>query len=204
MNLEHKQHGVLVKYQCLCAEDLNNVQDLAAKINYHRAKLAAQGPNYNGVMDTKTRRCWTSKSSEAASLDRITRPLFEEYLSTYGIHLSEKQQNDCFTENYIIKYKAEDVGFFDWHQDVIDTDPPRVVSLSLMLNSQYTGGNFVFKHGQQESEVDLCENSCVMFTPNIPHKVTPITSGSRYVVVSWLHCPVEYQISEHLSWVATN
>ena len=70
------------------------------------------------------------------------------------------------------------------------TDSSRHLSIILNLNDNYEGGDLIFTD-QKEKEIKrlkLGKGSVVFFPSNFmyPHKIEPITKGTRYSVVAWL------------------
>ena len=58
------------------------------------------------------------------------------------------------------------------------------------LNNEYKGGELIFTD-QKDNEIKklkLSKGSIVFFPSNFmyPHKISPITKGTRYSVVAWL------------------
>jgi predicted 2-oxoglutarate/Fe(II)-dependent dioxygenase YbiX len=61
----------------------------------------------------------------------------------------------------------------------------RAVSCSFILNDDYEGGEFAFF--DRELVYKLKKGSCIMFPSNFmyPHEIMPVTSGTRYSIVTW-------------------
>jgi len=76
------------------------------------------------------------------------------------------------------EYK-EHVDNYDLHQ--------RVLSLSLILNDDYDGGDFAFFEGQHI--VKKQRGSVVAFPSNFcfPHAITPVSNGDRHAIITWIH-----------------
>ena len=110
----------------------------------------------------------------------------KEIINPADIDISEKHLKDkrlyIIDNDGILKYKPN--GFYTEH---IDTSPmsPRVLSLSLVLNDGFTGGEFSFFGGKYK--VSLKKGSAIMFPSNFmyPHAVLPIQKGVRYSIVTW-------------------
>ncbi len=66
----------------------------------------------------------------------------------------------------------------------VDDSVPRVLSMSLALNDEYTGGEFQF---WKNDTIQLPAGCAIMFPPNFmfPHEVLPVTSGTRYSMITW-------------------
>ena len=82
----------------------------------------------------------------------------------------------------LLEYKTG--GFYKEHLDFSETTP-RSISCSFILNDDYEGGEFAFF--DRELVYNLKKGSCIMFPSNFmyPHEIMPVTSGTRYSVVTW-------------------
>ena len=91
--------------------------------------------------------------------------------------------------NQIDLLKYDIGGKYDVHIDH-STRTARHLSIIMNLNDDYEGGDLVFAD-QQEKEIKrlkLDKGSIVFFPSNFmyPHKIEPITKGTRYSIVAWL------------------
>jgi hypothetical protein len=82
----------------------------------------------------------------------------------------------------LLKYKKG--GFYKQHIDS-DTTIPRIISCSFILNNNFKGGEFSFFNNNLT--YPLKKGSAIMFPSNFlyPHSVLPVTSGTRYSIVTW-------------------
>lgn len=81
-------------------------------------------------------------------------------------------------------------GFYDWHSDgPIIHEMPRKLSFSLLLSDpkDFEGGVFELKNIKEPLIME--QGSVIVFISSYPHRVTPVTSGSRYSAVAWMHGP---------------
>jgi len=91
------------------------------------------------------------------------------------------------------EYHASQDGKYDWHHDIdwsSDDAYDRKLSMSVQLSDPnlYDGGDFEFM------EVTTPENfrtqgSIIVFPSYLQHRVTPVTRGVRYSLVSWIRGP---------------
>ena len=84
----------------------------------------------------------------------------------------------------LLKYRE---GYkFNEHFDEI-TDSGRVLTCSIALNDGFTGGEFTFFDGKSVFNPPV--GSAIVFPSSFmfPHAVTPIVSGERYSIITWLH-----------------
>jgi predicted 2-oxoglutarate/Fe(II)-dependent dioxygenase YbiX len=99
-----------------------------------------------------------------------------------------------YNENFPLALIQEDSGyellrykegqFYTQHTDSFKMRP-RAISCSFVLNDDYEGGEFAFF--DRELIYNLKKGSCIMFPSNFmyPHEIMPVTSGTRYSIVTW-------------------
>jgi len=113
----------------------------------------------------------------------------DSYLFTSASNIIKKYNNqftNCKIEQDsgydLLKYEVGQ--FYTTHTDSFK-DRPRAVSCSFMLNDDYEGGEFAFF--DRELVYKLKKGSCIMFPSNFmyPHEIMPVTSGTRYSIVTW-------------------
>jgi len=82
----------------------------------------------------------------------------------------------------LLKYEVNQ--FYAKHIDFFK-DNFRVISCSFVLNDDYEGGEFAFF--DRELVYKLKKGSCIMFPSNFmyPHEIVPVTSGTRYSIITW-------------------
>jgi hypothetical protein len=82
----------------------------------------------------------------------------------------------------LLKYEVG--NFYKTHTDSFKARP-RAVSCSFILNDDYEGGEFAFFN--REVVYKLKKGSCIMFPSNFmyPHEIMPVTSGTRYSIITW-------------------
>jgi hypothetical protein len=85
----------------------------------------------------------------------------------------------------LLRYNTGD--FYKEHTDAanVNNDPHRILSCSFALNDDYEGGEFAFFN--RELVYKLKKGSCIMFPSSFmyPHEVMPVTSGTRYSIITW-------------------
>ena len=106
----------------------------------------------------------------------------------------------------VTKYKTN--GFYGWHSDgcadcLSTYDMPenkflhgnaRKLSMTILLNDNYHGGEFQFavsRNGAVDIETPNFKNSgsVIVFPSFSWHQVTPVTKGTRYSLVAWFVGP---------------
>ena len=91
--------------------------------------------------------------------------------------------------NQIDLLKYEGGGKYEIHTDHCH-QAQRTLTFILNLNEDYEGGDFVF-YNQDNTEMKRIKckaSTCIMFPSNFqyPHRIEPITKGTRYSIVAWL------------------
>ena len=93
-------------------------------------------------------------------------------------------------ELQLLHYKAEDKSFYDWHTDIgMGAASTRKISVVAMLSdpSDYEGGELIINNYGAEIQANPERGAINMFPSFMLHKVMPVTKGSRWVLVSWIH-----------------
>jgi len=102
-------------------------------------------------------------------------------------------QLDMVEPLQITKYEKN--GHYDFHSDgngfsrTVNNEKTRKLSMSIILNDDYEGGEFEFHLPRDEVlKIKPKANSCIMFPSNFifAHKVNPVNKGTRYAVVGWM------------------
>ena len=86
----------------------------------------------------------------------------------------------------IVHYKAPSNGY-NYHIDIgaEGTAASRKVSVSIILNDEYEGGEICFRTSEEGTCQKPETGNVIAFSSFIPHKINPVTSGERYAVVVW-------------------
>ena len=105
----------------------------------------------------------------------------------------------------ITRYKKG--GFYNFHRDgagcnlskynnptnAFMHDHVRKLSMTVLLNESFEGGNFEFaSYGKEEcivTPVEMNQGDVIVFPSSMEHRVAPITKGIRYSLVTWFLGP---------------
>lgn len=95
------------------------------------------------------------------------------------------------------EYNSNDSGHYDWHQDISFNKVEhlsRKLSLVLLLNgptTDFSGGDFEVHFGNNNhgSPIHFQKGGVVLFPSFINHRVSPVTSGTRKSIVTWVTGP---------------
>lgn len=89
---------------------------------------------------------------------------------------------DIDTGYELLRYETGQ--FYTEHTDSF-IQMPRALSCSISLNDDYEGGEFAFFG--REVKYRVPKGSAILFPSNFtyPHEIMPVTSGTRYSIVTW-------------------
>lgn len=145
----------------------------------------------NGLIDTKIRNCQLLplSSSDVISKNYFIRKQIDDHLfaiaSNVISNVCEKISTVSISKDSgydLLKYETG--GFYNQHTDSF-TEEQRAISCSLILNDDYEGGEFAFF--DRELVYKLKKGSAITFPSNFlyPHEIMPVTSGTRYSIITW-------------------
>lgn len=112
--------------------------------------------------------------------------------NAFGFDLS------LFHEIQFTEYHASDLGKYDWHHDTVwvgSTLQRRKLSMVIQLSNpiDYEGGDFELCKDDcnqlPEAEAIRQRGTVLVFPSFLRHRVTPVTKGIRYSLVSWHEGP---------------
>lgn len=128
-------------------------------------------------------------------LSHIARQINGEYFGFDLWGFGEHFQHSTYTEPVLHKGKtmsiglAEDAGQFGWHMDMGSVDMNRKLSLVLLLNDDFEGGELQIMTGENIDTCDLIKGRVIAFPAYHLHRVTPVTKGERRTMVVWVSGP---------------
>jgi len=119
------------------------------------------------------------------------------------IHYATQANRECFGfdisigahEFQFTEYHGDNKGKYEWHHDVWWTNPrahDRKLSVIIQLTdpNSYEGGDFEMGESCDYSPTKFKPRGSVLVIPSfIRHRVTPVTKGTRYSLVSWVDGP---------------
>jgi PKHD-type hydroxylase len=153
-----------------------------------------QATTYGNVPDLRRSKIrWIQKSD--ADWDWLFRDI--EYVikranTAFGFDIN------LFHEIQFTEYDSAYTGYYGWHEDLrwipqAGSNSQRKLSFVLQLSdpSTYTGGDLEFQMNEQSPmPADLrVKGTTIVFPSFIKHRVVPVTSGTRYSLVTWYEGP---------------
>jgi len=136
----------------------------------------------------------------------LTRSLMDSNLfgQRLCLHAVQEKIFDCVT-NYqkkfkkahvekisqldLLKYEANEFkAGYEFHVDFGPDCSQRCLSISICLNNDFTGGEFVFEDGNNDYVIPQNTGDAVIFPSNFifPHQVKKVLTGTRYALIGWV------------------
>lgn len=151
----------------------------------------SRGSVGNNIIDFEMRKTfcsWIPVNSQTewiySKISKLLKTVNEEYFD-FDLTKIEKLQ---FT-----KYYSGDSGFYVKHLDKLhnNTTENRKLSFVLQLSnpSDYEGGDLIIHNAQNPTTIKKGAGVIAFFPSYILHEVTPVTKGTRYTLVGWIHGP---------------
>lgn len=154
--------------------------------NYQDAGITGEGVNKN------IRNCLTRSLLEPNSFgERICSNAVKEKIFQCVDHYKNKYELDIkkISQLDILRYDANQYkAGYDFHQDFGHDCSQRHLSISICLNNEYEGGEFVFNIPGGYYTIPQNVGDAVIFPSNFmfPHQVNKITRGTRYALIGWV------------------
>ena len=158
---------------------------------YHDCTFWTSSSVGNGNVDDQIRNCDIINITENIVLQKnfdVRKKLDEDFYVCASTAINEYRKlfpevaSEIDTGYNLLRYKEGQ--FYTQHTDSFKSQQ-RSVSCSFLLNDDYEGGEFAFF--DREIIIRGGKGSIVMFPSNFmfPHEIMPVTSGTRYSIITW-------------------
>ena len=168
-------------------EECNKIVAFADKLYGNKSTIGAG--KSEGTYDPSIR----SVDTYNLELNDETRWMFERIGAAVATVNAEHYRFDLMGITHAVQllhYKASENGKYDWHIDAGEgSSSTRKLSLSvpLTLKSSYKGGDLELMNNGSHMQAYTEMGSITFFPSYMPHRVTPVTEGDRWVIVVWVH-----------------
>jgi PKHD-type hydroxylase len=177
-------------------DELKKIIDYCEDQGLERAQILGTDTSETETIE-RVRRCdikFHRRSEDTAWLfDRMNTIISSLNNQFYGFDLNGY---DSFQYT---SYNAKEKGTYHWHMDTcLGTDglpvgmiEPRKLSLTLLLNDDFEGGEFMVNLGNEDhaTHVEIPKGRVIAFPSFVIHSVKPVTKGFRKSVVIWVTGP---------------
>ena len=161
--------------------------------NYRDAGTRGDNDNHN-VINKNVRNCLTRSILNTRTFgELICSNATKEKIFECVLHYKKKFNNlqiEKISQLDILRYDAnEHEAGYTFHSDFGSGVYERHLSISICLNNEYEGGEFVFQLNNG-SLLTIPQNvgDAVIFPSNFmfPHQVNKVTKGTRYALIGWV------------------
>jgi predicted 2-oxoglutarate/Fe(II)-dependent dioxygenase YbiX len=163
--------------------DLDICKNIIEKVDYSQFERARVQEKNEAVIN-KNRNCY---------IKRLDNEFDQKVFESIGkvLQLYEKDfpafyyGSDGIDTGYDhLLYKGEEKGEYVTHIDHMNAEP-RLISISILLNDEFDGGDFSFFDGYV---VKNKVGGALVFPSNFmfPHGVLPVSNGDRHAIVTWV------------------
>jgi PKHD-type hydroxylase len=179
------KHPVTVWNDVFSPSELQAIEDYGDRLALQKATLQVRGPNDDAIRITRVARIAPGPESKAL-FDRIAQLVQRLNQDVYRFDVRGLENLQ-----YSVYHGAEG-GHYTWHVDYGPDNPtPRKISLSIQLTdpAQYEGCDLQFQMSEQISVAPRRRGALIAFPSYVLHRVTPILSGTRKVLIAWATGP---------------
>jgi len=155
--------------------------------DYHDAEIVG------GKVTKDVRNCVTRSIFDHKSFgQKLVALAIQEKIWHCVKHYTNKHSNvnvQKISQLDLLKYVAnEHNAGYNFHQDFGYKCQERQLSISICLNNEYEGGEFVFDIPGGHHTLPQNEGDAVIFPSNFmfPHQVNKVTAGTRYALIGWV------------------
>ena len=161
----------IINFDKIGKAKVNDIKEFFSGCDLETARL---GQNKVIDKDFRSTKILKTKDKEISDL------LFSYALEAseiYGIELADEMPEVQYAE-----YREGD--HYKFHSDVISRQNPRTITIVILLDDDFEGGEFQFK-GMKNS--NLVSGSVMAFPSHFVHRVKPVSKGLRRSLVMWVN-----------------
>lgn len=164
--------------------ELNLITNYLSNVKLEKGRIG----NNEGIINTTTR----NSDVNFFSCNSDTNWIFNKF--NFIISSINDQFYNFDLEGYdaiqYSEYKSSEKGEYDFHMDTgLDVSDilPRKLSLAMLLNDNFEGGEFQINPGTEKyaMTVETKKNRAILFPSFLIHRVAPVTKGIRKSLVIW-------------------
>lgn len=171
-------------------DECQKIRDLGVLFSFKQARVGGDGQDIVKEHVRETDIAWIEPN-------KSTEFIFQrmDQLASYMNWKSFQLDLTCFDGFQFGMYKPG--GHYDWHVDTFEQPHDglyRKLSFVVMLSDpdEYEGGDLLISRGGNNDKAErhrLKRGDVAMFYSHLPHKVEPVTSGTRISMVTWAKGP---------------
>lgn len=182
-NLQHDYSNYYFFTKAFSQTELDHIQRMGEKVQKEKASVTQEGV----ITDTRISEIgWIISDNESIWLyDKISDMVMEANDTMWKFDLLGYHDSFQYTTYY------GGGGHYDWHTDVGPGMANRKISVVVQLSdpSEYTGGDLNLNGGSGIIAAPKEKNTVIIFPSFVLHRVTPVMTGKRTSLVTWIAGP---------------
>ena len=162
---------------------------LLALVQAHQMKDAGLVRGATAHQIRRAEIAWLDDIPQAAwVMERMMSLTARANRETFGFDLTDFGESP-----QVARYGAEREGHFDWHSDIGAGiwAAKRKLTIVVQLSdpADYTGGTLELRPDSNVAEAPRTRGTAIVFPSFVLHRVTPVTTGTRWSLTLWSHGP---------------
>ncbi|HCZ00021.1 MAG: oxidoreductase [Rhodobacterales bacterium RIFCSPHIGHO2_02_FULL_62_130] len=162
---------------------------LLALVQAHQMKDAGLVRGATAHQIRRAEIAWLDDIPQAAwVMERMMSLTARANRETFGFDLTDFGESP-----QVARYGAEREGHFDWHSDIGAGTwaAKRKLTIVVQLSdpADYTGGTLELRPDSNVAEAPRARGTAIVFPSFVLHRVTPVTTGTRWSLTLWSHGP---------------
>jgi PKHD-type hydroxylase len=162
---------------------------LLALVQAHQMKDAGLVRGATAHQIRRAEIAWLDDIPQAAwVMERMMSLTARANRETFGFDLTDFGESP-----QVARYGAEREGHFDWHSDIGAGTwaAKRKLTIVVQLSdpADYTGGTLELRPDSNVAEAPRTRGTAIVFPSFVLHRVTPVTTGTRWSLTLWSHGP---------------
>ena len=172
-------------------EEIRDIISMGEMAEFQQGVVGGSALDADHVLNTEVRDVGVSMVIPSEQTEWLYQRL-QQILSKVNY---DKFQFDLAQFEVLQYAKYKEGQFYNWHCDAgpnLGYHRKLSVVVGLTDPSEYEGGDFVINYNGNPDTAEairLLPGQILIFPSYVPHKVTPVTSGERVTVVTWINGP---------------
>ena len=162
---------------------------LIALVQAHQMKDAGLVGGATAHAIRRAEIAWLDDIAEAAwVMDEMITLVAKANREAFGFDLSDFGESP-----QVARYGAEREAHFDWHSDIGAGNwaAKRKLTIVVQLSdpADYQGGSLQLRPDSNITDAPRTRGTAIIFPSFVLHRVTPVTTGTRWSLTLWSHGP---------------
>jgi PKHD-type hydroxylase len=189
--IDNTTNKIIIKHNLFTKEECNSIIEACNNLTKQEGVIST-----GSIIDSKVRKnkiAWFDNSKTLNNndnkiiwaVDRIANHIYNANKEHYNFDLFGLTEAVQFTEY------SEKKDHYDWHCDSSVNAAIRKLSIAVQLSDpkDYKGSKLEFWETRKDKDFPNNQGTAILFPSYMLHRVTPLLSGTRYSLVTWVGGP---------------